>query len=355
MTHRTRQFHRLVSGQQSGIVAAAARGVLRAIEVPYTCGVQWRNHRYDLGHLPATKVAVPVVSVGNLTLGGTGKTPMVKWIARWLLERKIRVAIVSRGYGTAAGTKNDEALELEQSLPDVPHVQNPDRVAAANRAIEKFSAQLILADDAFQHRRLHRDLNIVLVDAVQPFGFGHVFPRGTLREPIESLRRADLICLTRCDMVDDPTRGSIREQITTVAPGVPICAAAHRASGLIGQGGQQLDLTELQGAKVAAFCGIGNPPGFKHTLTRAGCEIAAWREFPDHHAYTVADMADLQSWAQASNAERIVCTHKDLVKLAEMRPGQMPLSAVTIEMCWHEGQSEMERALSEVLNHPLAS
>ena len=182
-------------------------------EFPYTAAVAYRNRRYDLGRAAIHHVAVPVISVGNLTLGGTGKTPMVKWVARRLLAQGSRVAIVSRGYGAAAGQQNDEARELSQALPEVPHVQNRDRVAGAERAIAEFSAQCILLDDGFQHRRLARDLDIVLLDALEPFGFEHVFPRGTLREPLAGLKRAQAVCLSRADAIsaadtssDSPSR-----------------------------------------------------------------------------------------------------------------------------------------------------
>ena len=174
-----------------------ARCLLSAVEVPYTWAVRWRNYGYDHGQSPSQRVSVPVISVGNLSMGGTGKTPLVAWIAQRLQQRGVRVTLVSRGYGAVAGKPNDEALELEQKLPGVPHLQNPDRVAAAQKGIAELGSQAILLDDGFQHRRLARDLDIVLLDAVEPFGFGHVFPRGTLREPISGLRRADLVALSR--------------------------------------------------------------------------------------------------------------------------------------------------------------
>ncbi len=166
-----------------------ARGALALAEIPYAAAVDWRNRRYDCG-ATVQRVGVPVVSVGNLTLGGTGKTPLVEWLARWFADRGVRVVLVSRGYGALPGQPNDEALELAQSLPQVPHLQNRDRVQAALEAIGELGAQLILLDDGFQHRRLARDLDLVLVDALEPFGFGHVFPRGTLREPLAGWRRA---------------------------------------------------------------------------------------------------------------------------------------------------------------------
>ena len=187
---RPSEFRDLVSGRRKGLLATLARGVLRVVEVPYTIAVSMRNRRYDRGTAEVHNVGVPIITVGNLTLGGTGKTPMVKWLAQRFQNAGLRVAIVSRGYGAAEGKHNDEALELAQALPNVPHIQNRDRVAAAQQAIREFKSQLMLLDDGFQHRRLGRDLDIVLLDALEPFGFEHVFPRGTLREPLAGLQRA---------------------------------------------------------------------------------------------------------------------------------------------------------------------
>ena len=181
-----RCFARLIFGTWSVDGAAArwppSRGLLAAAEIPYAAAVRRRNQHYDRPDA-CQRVPVPVVSVGNLTLGGTGKTPMVEWLARWFQAQGVRVALVSRGYGSRAGRPNDEALELAQCLPGVPHVQNPDRVAAARQAIDAHQAQLILLDDGFQHRRLARDLDLVLVDALEPVGFGHVFPAAPCESP----------------------------------------------------------------------------------------------------------------------------------------------------------------------------
>ncbi|HEY4234670.1 MAG TPA: tetraacyldisaccharide 4'-kinase, partial [Lacipirellulaceae bacterium] len=230
-------FHDIVSGRRRGAGPSLARGLMRLAEVPYTLAVRTRNRRYDRGSAAVERVNVPVVSVGNLTLGGTGKTPMVKWLAGWFTERGLRVAIVSRGYGAAAGSQNDEAREVAQALPNVPHVQTPDRVAGARRAIDEFGSQLILLDDGFQHRRLARDLDIVLLDATEPFGFGHVFPRGTLREPIEGLRRAGVVCLSRSDLLDESGRRTIQRQVANLAPHAVWCEAAHAPQGLLNSSG----------------------------------------------------------------------------------------------------------------------
>jgi len=342
-------FREIVSGRRRGARAAVARGVLRMAEVPYTAAVNWRNRRFDQAHWPAQRVDVPVVSVGNLTLGGTGKTPMVKWIARWFVERGVRVVIVSRGYGATSGAKNDEAMELGQSLPEVPHVPNPDRIAGARTAIDRFGCQLILLDDGFQHRRLARDLDVVLLDAWAPFGFEHVFPRGMLREPIAGLQRADVVCLTRSDLLDATQRESIRRRVAELAPQVTWCEAAHTPYELRDAVGQTQPIATLAGRRMAAFCGIGNPAAFRRTLEELGGEIAFWREFPDHHAYGTSDRAELAAAVGATNPELVVTTHKDLVKLPLDRLGDRSLWALVIEMELTTGRPYLQNALQNLI------
>ncbi len=342
------EFRELVSGRRRGVAASFLRGALQLAEVPYKAAVSWRNRQYDRGK-NVERVGVPVVSVGNLTLGGTGKTPLVEWLARWFRQRGLRVAIVSRGYGAEAGSRNDEALELEQKLPDVPHVQNPDRVAAARLAIEEFESQVILLDDAFQHRRIHRDLNIVLLDALEPFGFEHVFPRGTLREPIAGLKRADVIALSRADMVDAAERARIKAIAQRFAPQAIWLECQHAPQSLQASDGQTADLSTLAGRPVAAFCGIGNPVGFRHTLDRCGFKVVELREFPDHYAYQRADVEALAAWAGRLPVEAVLCTHKDLVKLGVSRLGARPLWAVRIGLAISVGGEALDRVLASTI------
>ncbi|HEX3999666.1 MAG TPA: tetraacyldisaccharide 4'-kinase [Pirellulales bacterium] len=348
-SQRGSQFRALVSGEQRGIQATLLRGLMRAAEVPYSLAVQWRNRQYDRGRKPVERVGVPVISVGNLTLGGTGKTPLVEWLARWFRERNVRVTIISRGYGAEAGSRNDEALELEQKLPDVPHVQNPDRVAAARMAIEEFDCQLILLDDAFQHRRIHRDVNIVVIDGLEPFGFGHVFPRGTLREPLSGLCRADVVVLSRADLIESPERETIRRAVVQQAPQAIWLEASHRPEKLLSASGRTQPLSALSGRPVAAFCGVGNPVGFRHTLSGIGCRLAAMREFPDHFSYRRDDIDSLSRWGAELPVEAIVCTHKDLVKIGLDQLGPRPLWAVVIGLAISAGRGELESRLVALL------
>lgn len=343
------EFRDLVSGRRRGLCAGLARVGLRCLETPYTAAVRWRNWRYDTGRAATHHPGVPVLCVGNLTLGGTGKTPLVRWIAQWLRDREVRVALVSRGYMSARGASNDEAMELAARLPGVPHIQNPDRVVAARRAVEQFGAQLILLDDGFQHRRLARELDIVLLDALEPLGFEHVFPRGTLREPLAGLRRADVVALSRADMLAPSDRQRVARRVEHLAPGAVWLEVIHAPRCFVRHDGRQESLDMLREHRVAAFCGLGNPAGFRHTLAQCGCQLAAFREFDDHHRYDQADVDALAVWADALDIDAVVCTHKDLVKLGTNQLGRHPLWAVAIDIAFLAGQAEFENRLAQFL------
>jgi tetraacyldisaccharide 4'-kinase len=342
-------FREIVSGRRRGPAAVAMRGLLRTAEVPYRLAVQRRNRAFDSGHTPCQHVGAPVVSVGNLTLGGTGKTPMVEWLARWFLNRGLQIALVSRGYKATPGSANDEAQELAQKLPGVPHLQNPDRVAAARLAVQQFHSDIIILDDAFQHRRIHRDLNIVLLDAAEPFGFGHVFPRGMLREPIDGLARADIAVLTRADMVDDVERARIRGIVERHAPKIVWAECRHAPSRLLSADQREESLASLRERPVAAFCGLGNPAGFRHTLDQCRYNLVGWREFPDHFVYNQTARDELAHWVVAQGAQAAVCTHKDLVKLAVNEIGGKPLWAVLVGLEFMAGRDTLEGLLENLL------
>ena len=193
---------------------------------------------------------------------------------------------------------------MRRLLPDVPHVQNADRVAAARQAIQEFQAELIVLDDGFQHRRIARDLDIVLLDALEPFGFGHVFPRGTLREPLAGLRRADVVVLSRAGLLGPNERAEIWRIVDSHAPAALRAETVHAPRELIAADGKELPLETIRGQSVAAFCGIGNPAGFRHTLETCGCRIAGFREFPDHHRFTSKDVELLADWSRGAGSDR---------------------------------------------------
>jgi len=341
----TLQYLKLIRGEERGMMPMLVRGSLRLASIPYGLGVCVRNWLFDRDWKSRYAAAVPVISVGNLTLGGTGKTPCVEYLARWFRARDMRVALLSRGYGSAGGG-NDEALVLEENLPDVPHLQGHDRAALARIAVTELESEVLILDDGFQHRRLRRDLDLVLVDATCPWGQGYLFPRGLLREPPASLRRADMVLLTRCDQAEDTAVADIRQCIARLAPGVPVMETRHRPASWINASRHTLSLADLAVRPVAGFCGIGNPDAFLRTLEQCGCRVVAWRTFADHHGYTRGDIDDLGRWAAGLPADAgVVTTQKDLVKIRLDRLGGREVWALKIALQVMKGQETLEEKL----------
>lgn len=339
----------IASGARRDAVAVAARCGLQLAELPYWMVTALRNRHFDRQPTRAERVEVPVISVGNLTVGGTGKTPFVAWLARWFRQHQVRVSLISRGYGAANQGRNDEARELEERLPDVPHLQNPNRVAAARIAIEELETQLILLDDAFQHRKIARDLDIVLIDATNPFGYGHLLPRGLLRESLRGLKRADVIAVTRANLVENGAVQAIRNQVTQYAPHAIWLEVEQRVAGLRSASGDHLAWDNLHPGPILAFCGIGNPSAFRTTIAGGGRSLLDFRIFPDHHPFDTDTMQDLVAWSQRNaGAAAVLCTHKDLVKVAVDRLGPLPLFAVALELEIRVGEANLIERLQEL-------
>src|SRR5262245_50900238 len=342
------QFRNLVSGSWRGPIAALARGALACLELPYGWVVRRRNARFDCEVLRIERVAAPVISVGNITVGGTGKSPFVAWLARWFLDRGDNATIISRGYRSRGGTPNDEALELAARLPGVPHWQNPDRVAAARAALIANPRQVLILDDAFQHRRLARDLDIVLLDALEPFGYEHLLPRGLLREPPEGLKRAHVIGLSRSDAVSDGRRREIESRVRQLAPAAIWLELAHQPTRLVSAVGESLELAALRGRRVAAFCGIGNPAGFRATLESCGLGISGCPKLPYHSNYHQSQLNHLSRWLATLDVEHVLCTRKDLVKIPHERLAGKRLWALEIDLQILRGRDSLEIELGEI-------
>lgn len=343
------RYQALVSGRARGLGPGLQRWALWTVSWPYRWGLALRNALYDHGWKRGFRPPVPVVSVGNLTLGGTGKTPVVEYVARFYRQRGWQVAILSRGYGSSAGP-NDEALVLEENLPDVPHLQGTNRATLASIAVEELESEVLVLDDGFQHRRLARDLDLVLLDVTQPWGHGYYFPRGLLREGPRSLRRAGVILLTRCDQVGAEERQQLHREIKRYAPEIPISETVHCPLDLLSSDGRTESLATLHARPALAFCGIGNPDAFRRTLQALAVAVLDFRTFPDHHAYTRADVKDLHAWVrQHSAADLVLTTQKDLVKVRLAQLGGQPLWAVRIGLHVQTGQEVLENLLESIM------
>ena len=268
----------------------------------------------------AETLPVPVISLGNLTMGGTGKTPLVEWMVRRLEARGRRPAVLSRGYGAARGEegRNDEFRVLEENVPGLIQVPDPSRCRGGRRAIE-LGADVLVLDDGFQHVQLERDLDIVLVDAVDPFGGGAPPPAGRLREPLETLGEADFFLITRADAVGEDDLGRLLTYLAWRHPGIPRGTVRFAPRGWRSLDDSPLLAPDaLRGDGVLAFSGIGNPAGFRATLRGLGVEVRGWKVFRDHHRYTVEDLRELLAEADRLGGVRLVMTQKDAVKLRKL-------------------------------------
>ena len=316
-------FKDLVSGKTNGIAATSARAGLSVASGGYRFAVALRNGLFDLGLKPTCRSTVPVISIGNITTGGTGKTPLVALVCQMLLQADQHPGIVSRGYRSVDGNANDEKLVLEILCPDTPHKQNPDRVAAAKFLTSQLKSasgprvNVIVMDDGFQHRRLHRDLNVVLIDATNPFGHGYLLPRGLLREPLSSLKRADIVIITRSDLVSESALAKIEDAVIAATPELAerILRVIFEPTNLRRRDGSLMQLNDAAAANVHLMAGIGNPEAFETTAVRAGLHVTGTSWFSDHHHYSIADLDHVLRQAASSNGALVVTTLKDLVKL----------------------------------------
>ncbi len=345
-------------------------GVMSTILLPlswlYGLAAAARNGAFDLGLIPRHRGAVPVIAVGNLTAGGTGKTPLVEFITGWLARKGLNVAVVSRGYGRSshgvvvvsrrgevradAFTGGDEPVQIARKFPSASVVVGEWRAEAVSRAVEECGAEVIVLDDAFQHRYIERDLDILVIDAGSDFLRERLLPSGMRREWFSGLARAGLIGFSRASAAGDPSwAGSLARwsearsfayemRITGFAP-IP--------------GGEAGESASLWGKRVLAFSGIGSHGGFVASLRAEGLDVAAEKKFRDHHRYSVRDLDAVVD--AAAGTEACVTTEKDMVRLIadprllERAGGKIPFFYATAATRMLRGESLLEEALGGVL------
>lgn len=317
-------FRDVMSGADRSTSALALRAAARCAEPIYAMTVGLRNRLYDSGKLAAVSLGRPTISVGNITVGGTGKTPMVQWLAGRFAAAGEKPAILLRGYKSNSTGLSDERSILEDALKDstggaVTVIAGANRIRGAARALRSNpQTSLFILDDGMQHRRAHRDFELVLVNAVEPLGFGRVFPRGTLREPLIGLRRADAFVLTHSNEIDAVKREGVISSLRHHNARADIFLADHIIGAMRSASGAIEPLSHFAGARVFAFCGIGSPASFISRLAGAGLTCVGAAEFSDHHRYRPKELRQILDQAHSSGAQFAVTTEKDWVKLASM-------------------------------------
>jgi tetraacyldisaccharide 4'-kinase len=329
-----RWFKERMLASKGGVLTSCAAVGLRGASILYQGWQEMRTAAYSLGLLRSVRVTRPVISVGNLTLGGTGKTPTVMTVCRFLLAQGHRPAVLSRGYGGRIGKMirvvsasngvesepeevGDEPSLMADRLPGVSVVVSTDRVAAARYALETLRSDVLVLDDGYQHLRLKRDLNLLVVDAVEPFGNGDVFPRGSLRESVGQLGRADAVLLTHVRRPDETAE--LQKFIRRYRSDMPIFTSRHRIVSLVPVGGgTALPFENFRGIRLVAVAGIGQPDRFLRMLQAGETAVATACLYPDHYGYRREDVDEIEAEAKRREAPAIVTTEKDAVRIRKL-------------------------------------
>ncbi len=332
-------YRKLISGQSRGLSAIFLCFCLGFAAAGYSLIIRLRNFLYSKGWLKTHHVNAVVFSIGNITTGGTGKTPLVIWLCNLLRQKNVPCAILTRGYKTrrascvmrrAKNARNtqyairntdiDEPAIIAECCPQAKVIVNPDRVAGAVEAIDKSGAKVLIMDDGFQHRRLARDLDIVTVDATLPFGYGRLLPAGMLREPVFALKRANAVVVTRCDQVTEAKLAGLERKLQHINLKMIIARSIHAPVCAKSAEDKEIGVEKLKNKRIFAFCGIGNPDAFFETIKGLGCELIGSKIYNDHHHYTENDITDIYNQAKWLKADLIVTTQKDWTKIAILIP-----------------------------------
>jgi tetraacyldisaccharide 4'-kinase len=328
----------------------AAAALLAGPALAYRAAVALRNALYDAEILRPRRLPCAVISIGNLTVGGTGKTPLTGRLAMLLRDAGFRPGIASRGYRRRSGpapilvsdgrsiladpdAAGDEPGLLARDHPAVPIAVGADR-AAAGRLLLGAGCDVVLLDDGYQHRRLARDLDLLLVDGRDPWGNGKMLPRGPLREPLSSLARADAILVTRCH---GRAPDVLMEALGRHNPAAPVFLTRVRARGFTRSDAESVGPSALKGLSAYAFSGIARPERFEDDLRALGVRLAGSRRFPDHHRYSARELEEVARAGRSVTAEVLVTTEKDQMRIASLPEGAPPLYALAQEVEFAEG------------------
>ncbi len=354
-------LYALATDQTRGFLAAIFKFFLWILSLLYGLIVRLliflkQRNPYRLG--------CKVISIGNITLGGTGKTALVELMAEYLRKQGHQIAILSRGYkreiqnsclpGRQAGSKiqnfetmGDEPYMLKMRLRDIPVIVDKNRIRAARRAIETFQVDTVILDDAFQQWKIARDLNVVTIDATRPFGNRHLLPRGILREPFSSLKRADIFVLTKTNLSEDSAL--IKEELEKLNPGSAVFESSHEAVGFydVNDTRQLLSPDSLRSKTVTLFSGIGDPDSFENLIKSLGIQIGCSCRFSDHHLYSRRDLEGIFKASRENNIDTLVTTEKDFVRMnpVELKTQGLRILVLRIAIAFKDEQRFCHRLL----------
>lgn len=362
------------SREVHGVFIHLFLGVLYLFSLLYGLLVNIKLKGYEWGIFRRDHLGCFVISLGNVTVGGTGKTPTAQRLAKDIRDMGYRVVILNRGYrakwhgevgivsdGTTlhmdAAEAGDEAYMLAKHLPNVPVLIGAERAKTGRYAIEHFGAEVAILDDGYQHWKLARDLDILLVDAVNVFGNGHILPRGSLREPVSHVNRADVALLTKVDQAAPGAREEIRATLARYNPTARIVESVHQprcyvplADWYVNITGDGIDVERLRGKRVMAVSAIGNPASFEQTLADLGVLIVESLRYPDHHDYAMSEMTDILLQAEKVGVDAIVVTEKDAVKIpadVARETWSVPVYVISVEVTFQQGAEEIRSLLEK--------
>ena len=369
-----RALYTFITSKQRGVFGTLLYPLLVLLRWLYGTTVRIRNYCFTKGIFRQKRLPCTVISVGNIVAGGTGKTPAVAALATLLQRSGFRVSILLRGYRRrsreavtvvsdgenrlcAREESGDEADMLARQLPKTPIIVGKQRYLAGKTALDRFKSDILILDDGFQHRQLGRDIDILTIDATQPYGTGKLLPLGTLREPPTAVKRADIILLTRTGMVGAQT-SHLKTALNRFAPHLPILESVHRPTNLYWLGGGNPDqqsenttiaasfpINALAGKRLLAVCGIGNPEAFAATLAQYCPQAVELLAFPDHHVYTESDLQQIERYMKRCDAEWIITTQKDEQKLIPYAT-HLPIAVLAVELVITDGEAVLMDAVS---------
>jgi len=346
-------FRKFIASDKNGFGNKLLFSILKFVAACYAAVTAARNWLYDKSLLKTGHVDATVICIGNITTGGTGKTPLVAWLCNMLARKGFECAVLTRGYKAKKGGFADEPAMLAKAAPEAKVIINSSRTEAAAKAIEKFGANVLVMDDGFGHRKLARDIDIVAIDATEPFGYGRLLPAGLLREPVKSIGRADAVVITRFNQSLPEHIAEIEDRVKQIKPNMIFAKAIHKPVSVRLIGGAELSFEQLREKKIFAFCGIGNPDAFYSTLAELGLNVTASKTYNDHHNYTEDDVAQIYEQARYLEADILLSTQKDWVKTALLSLDKFDIgfAYLIVELEFVEGESTIVSLIEEKLSN----